>query len=228
MTWRINNANGNAYFLGIIQQQAAFTDIAKMFENDTLGEIPVGALVTLVGRKVRLAVAGDTYFSAHSRHFVQLLGGDVFTWAHRWLTDHFGEQILINVQCVAWPEKYEGNEMIDPGYSGTVAEANELFDAIPDEAVFSIVKAPVENPEFKAVLAENHSPRLERRDEWTPVALVGEVHVRVDETVVENEHVAPGNVPGVGTRSTQGLRCMEIRKPYDTQLGYGIALCLVV
>lgn len=227
MTWRFNNANGNATIAGYLQQAAVFTDIAKMFENDTYGEIPVGAMVTLVGRKIRLAVAGDTYFSAHSRHFVQLLGGDEFTWAHRWLTDHFGEKILIDVECVAWPEKYEGNEMIDPGYSGTVAEAYELFDAIPDEAVYSTVKAPVENPEFKATLAENHSSRLDRRNEWTPVALVGEVHIRVDETVIENEHVAPGNVPGVGTRSINGLRCMEIRKSYDAQLGYAIALCLV-
>jgi hypothetical protein len=96
---------------------------------------------------------------------------------------------------------------------------------IPDHAVYYKELLPVENPLFDETIP--NVPRSQRRTEWTPIAMLGEAHVRVDETVAVDGYVCAGDVPGLGTAGDMGLRCMEIRSPYDKGRGYGIALCLV-
>lgn len=242
-------SSGNASMSGTLTQNAVFTDIAKLFENSVAGtEIPVGALVTLEGRKVRLAVAGDRWLSAHSRSYVQLLGGDSFSWAHQYLTGEFGEKLYQDVACVRWEHKitWEGGAedetffgddpsepkekatMVErPAYSGTEADAIEKYGSIPDDAVRYVEQLQIPNPDYDPSLANSHIQRTERPDEWTPVAMVGEVHVRVDSTVLVDEYVTAGEVPGLGTHSEQEthLRCMAIMQPYSAAKGYAVALC---
>lgn len=193
--WELVMGNGNVNQAGVLAQSQTFTDIAKMFENAVEGEeIPVGSLVTLEGRKVRLAVEGDDLLSSISATYVQLLGDSSLTWAGRYKRDKFGKLLIEKV----WDE-----------------ELGENVDAF------------IENEDFDP--EQEQIPRSQRPTEWSPVAMVGEVHVKVDETVEVNSYVAAGSEPGLGTKGIgrTTLRCMEIREEFDTDLGYAIALCLV-
>lgn len=98
----------------------------------------------------------------------------------------------------------------------------EMIDVIDDSGNFSH-KAPKENPNWNPDLPQ--SPRSERPDEWTPVGLIGQVFVRVDDTVSVGDSVKAIN--GIGTQASAktGLRCMSITKDHDGN--YGIAKCLI-
>lgn len=71
-------------------------------------------------------------------------------------------------------------------------------------------------------------PRTVRPAEWTPVALVGQVRVRVDEKVVVDGFVTVGP-DGVGTQSPTETRieCAEIVLPFNASRGFGVALCVI-
>lgn len=101
-----------------------------------------------------------------------------------------------------------------------------LTEEVMDEELGIMVTQQKINPDFDE--AADQIPRSERRDEWTPVALVGEVHTRVDASVSVDSYVQPSATPGIGMSSTTAtrLRCMEITSPYDETRGYAIALCL--
>ena len=200
--------NGALQISGALTQNQVFTDIAKMFENVEPSAIPVGALVAWEGRKVRLAVPGDTEVSAHSRTYAMLLGDSTFTWAGRYLTDEFGEKVMGEV----WDEDAGGwDESLNDGAGGWVG---------------GYVIGPLESPAFAPSAVQ--VPRSERRDEWTPVALLGEVHVRVDASVAVNDYIVPVS-PGIGGKSMSQtrMRCMEIRQLFDPEKGYAVALCLI-
>lgn len=200
-------SNGALQISGALTQNQVFTDIAKMFENVESSAIPVGALVAWEGRKVRLAVTGDTEVSAHSRTYAMLLGDSTFTWAGRYLTDEFGEKVMGEV----WDEEAVWDASLNDGEGGWVG---------------GYVIGPVENPDFDPSAIQ--VPRSERRDEWTPVALLGEAHVRVDASVAVDDYIAPVS-PGIGGKSMSQtrMRCMEIRQAFDTAKGYAVALCLI-
>ncbi len=191
--WHIFSDTGNIQIAGTLTQSATFTDVAKMFENATYGEIPVGAMVTWEGRKVRLAQEGDREVSAHTRTPAVLLGDSTFTWSGRYVTGEFGETVLAE----QW-----------------------------DEDAGEHILMPVENEEYDPS-AEN-LPRSERRAEWTPVCLVGEVHVRVSADVDVDDYVEPSTIPGLGRKASEPtrMRCMEIRQPFNASKGYAVALCL--
>ena len=76
-------------------------------------------------------------------------------------------------------------------------------------------------------------PRSERPDEWTCVALMGQVRVAVDASVRVGDRIVPGHW-GIGRRKRwwhrargRAIRCMEIERPYDAEDGCAIAWCLV-
>ena len=77
-------------------------------------------------------------------------------------------------------------------------------------------------------------PRLDRPDEWTCVGLLGQLLVRVDETVGADDWIEASDVPGVG-RKGKGqpkdggarVECMEVVGPFDAARGYAIARCVV-
>ncbi|MGY6030653.1 peptidase G2 autoproteolytic cleavage domain-containing protein [Phytobacter sp. AG2a] len=199
--------SGALQISGALTQNQVFTDIAKMFENIEEVAIPVGSLVAWEGRKVRLAVPGDVAVSAHSRTYAMLLGDSTFTWSGRYLVDDFGEKVMGQIwdeEAGGWDPKANNGE---GGYVG------------------AYVIGQLENPDYDPTIEQ--IPRSERRNEWTPVALTGEVHVRVDQHVGVDDYIAPVS-PGLGgvSETPTRMRCMEIRKPYDVTKGYAIALCL--
>ncbi|QHZ47008.1 peptidase G2 autoproteolytic cleavage domain-containing protein [Bacillus sp. NSP9.1] len=82
------------------------------------------------------------------------------------------------------------------------------------------IKVPKENPNYNPDL--EYIPR-EERDEWHVVGLVGQVYVRIDETVQAGDRIVPSG--GIGTKSEDGpgFYVMRIKQPYSLQKGYGVA-----
>ncbi|MFO6498558.1 peptidase G2 autoproteolytic cleavage domain-containing protein [Bacillus sp. z60-11] len=82
------------------------------------------------------------------------------------------------------------------------------------------IKVPKENPNYNPDL--EYIPR-EERDEWHVVGLVGQVYVRIDETVQVRDRIVPSG--GIGTKSEDdtGFYVMSIKQPYSLQKGYGVA-----
>lgn len=77
------------------------------------------------------------------------------------------------------------------------------------------------NPSYRK---SAYIPRSERPNEFTLVALMGQVFVRVDKHVKVNDCVDPR-----GRRSTipTRLKVMRIEHPYDETKGYAVAFCML-
>lgn len=246
--------SGAVNIASTLTQNVTFTDIAKMFENLTPEEIPVGALVAWEGRRVRLARKGDTAISVHSRTYAQLLGDSQFTWAGRYMRNEFGQIITQDIPDPDWqpkiPDPKWQEKIINPAHPEVIMEPvldehnletglflphiiSEPFVDNPEPQPMidnpeprPLITVNVENPDYDP--SQFQIPRSERFNEWTPVALIGEVHTMVDETVTVDDFVKPGDVDGLGTRSDTitKLRCMDVTVPYDESRGYAVALCL--
>ncbi|MND76128.1 hypothetical protein D3C80_677650 [compost metagenome] len=250
--------NGNVEIAGTLTQSKVFTDIAKMFENAIPGKaIPVGALVSLDGRKVRLAEPGDDFFSVHTRTYVQILGDTAFTWAGRYLYDEHGEMLtqeipdpdwVAEIPDPSWPALVinpahpviedlideNGNPAMDENgnpiryiVSQQMMENPKPTPMIPNPAPQPMITVQVENPDYDPEVEQ--IPRSKRRDDWTPVLLQGEAFMHVSDDVQPNDYIKPV-APGVGGRSDTPtlFRCMEIMTPFDATKGYAIALGLRV
>lgn len=211
--------NGNVTASGSFTGSTVYTDYAEYFENLQNGEIPLGVLVTLDGRKVRRAQDGDLILGVVSGTALVAAGDSPFYWGGRYLTGEFGEALYEDVQMVRWSND-------SSTYDGAVYEAKDLFDTIPDNAVMYTEKHPKQNPDYDSSLV--NVPRSQRPDEWSCVGLLGQVHIRVSSGVQPGDWIKAG-IEGVGTKSTEptNIRCMEIRKPYNDEKGYSVAFCLL-
>lgn len=249
---------GDVEIAGTLTQSKVFTDIAKMFENVVSGEeIPVGALVSLEGRKVRLARPGDRFFSVHTRTYVQILGDTAFTWAGRYLHDDHGVVLTKDIPDPDWPAQIPNPAwpalVINPDHpviEDLVDENGEqVHDSqgkpvryivsqqmmpnplpapmIPNPAPRPMIAVEVENPNYDPKLEQ--VPRSERRGDWTPMLLQGEAFMHVTNEVAAGDYIKPVAV-GIGGRSTEptSFLCMEIMTPFDERKGYAIALGLRV
>lgn len=94
-----------------------------------------------------------------------------------------------------------------------------IYETIIDESGRKL-KIPKENPNYNPDL--EYIPR-EEREEWHIVGLIGQVYVRIDETVQTGDSIVPTG--GIGTKSEDGtgFYVMHIKQPYSLQKGYGIA-----
>lgn len=121
-----------------------------------------------------------------------------------------------------------------PGYDGRLDAAP--FDP-PEDAVYETRQERQVADEYDP--QREYVPRQHRPEEWSVVALTGQVRVRVDETVSVDDWVEAG-VDGVGTKLDADhadksdpfgprprLECMEILAKHTKKRGYGIALCLL-
>lgn len=86
------------------------------------------------------------------------------------------------------------------------------------------VTVPVENPDYDPTV--EYTPR-EERDEWHVIGLIGQVYVRIDETVAVGDSVTA--VGGIATKAeSDGYgTVMKIKTPYDAEKGYGVAQMIV-
>jgi len=74
-----------------------------------------------------------------------------------------------------------------------------------------------------------YQSRAKRPEEWTCVGLLGQLHVRIDDTVTSETLFLEPGTDGRGTATDTETRCevMEITTAYTKKRGYGVALCLV-
>ncbi|MGW6365161.1 peptidase G2 autoproteolytic cleavage domain-containing protein [Bacillus subtilis] len=86
------------------------------------------------------------------------------------------------------------------------------------------VTVPVENPDYDPTV--EYTPR-EERDEWHVIGLIGQVYVRIDETVSVGDSVSA--IKGIATKAeSNGYgTVMKIKTSYDAEKGYGVAQMIV-
>lgn len=252
-SWRIES-NG-----GTMRSTAAHTtsglDYAEMVPNAEGVEHGFGCLLALRGDGVALAVSGDICEGVVSANPTIVGGDDGLGWAHRYLRDEWGGLLTedVDVEVVLPPDPEANREWlaararlhaeqrrstsIFSRLLGTkrraVARAEEALAALPkpsQRVERQRVTQLVVNPEWKP--GQEQVSRRDRRAQWTCMGFVGQMHVRVDASVVAGAFVVPGSVPGVGTRGehSDGGRRIRVRKilsEWDEARGYAIALCHV-
>ncbi|UTI42095.1 peptidase G2 autoproteolytic cleavage domain-containing protein [Niallia sp. RD1] len=195
--WELDSISGTGKFTGAVTGASSFSDYAEYFESLDGEKIKSGFIVTLENGKIRKANKNEIPLGVISETAGNILGQATYHWQNRFLTNEFGGLIL--------EEKTVG---IQDDETGEYKEEKHML--------------PVENPEFD--INEQYVSR-EERDEWNIVGLLGQVRIRIDETVQENGFISPND--GIGTSSDNGWKVMKITTPYDESKGYGVALCFV-
>lgn len=193
--WQIESVTGTIKTAAAsVSVSYTFTDFAEYFENKEYGIIPLGTIVTLDGSKIRKAESKDEILGTITATAGFVCGDTCFHWKDRYLRGEFGEHLY--------------DEIPDPDYKG---------DGDPP-----IIRVQRENPDFDPTM--ENIPRSKRNEEWSCVALIGQVHVRVDKDVKVGDFV-----DGAGEKSKKATRllCMDILQPYDKSKGYAVALCLL-
>ena len=120
--------------------------------------------------------------------------------------------ILGNADESHWCDKYEKDDFgtIKMGYF-----VNRENKKVP---------MPLINKDYKE--DKEYVPRIERPLEWSPVGLMGQVYVRIDNSDIKpNDYITAKK--GIGTLSSNKTNCrvMKITLPYDAMKEYGVALC---
>lgn len=83
------------------------------------------------------------------------------------------------------------------------------------------IPVPVENPDYNP---EIEYVSRENRPEWHIVGLIGQVYVRIDETVQAGDKIKAKYGKGTKSEDGTGLKVMRIKQPYTKEKGYGVAL----
>lgn len=217
LTWRVNLTAGDGYWDG--NHNAGPADYAELYENLTPGVLPVGSLVTLRGKKVRLAQPGDRVLGVVSANPAIIGNASSLGWAGRFEVDEWGRKVMVDVEHVRW-----GKSADRAGYDGFLRNAPT---PIPEDAVRWSVAMP--KPAAGYDPSRPYVERKQRPEEWTVVGLLGQIRTRVDATVAVDDDVMPGE-GGVGTLGEgrgKAIVCMDIEVPFDAERGYAIALCQV-
>lgn len=199
--WLLDSITGEGKFAGQVTGASSFSDFGEYFESLDGSAIPAGTIVTLEkGKgKIRPAQKGERMKGVISKTAGIMLGQSTYHWQGRYLRDDFGE-VLLEKRMV----KIKGDD-------GNFREEMQMM--------------PIENPDYQEELSYQSR---EERPEWNKVGLLGQVRIRVDDTVGEEDHVIANG--GLATRAddpAKGYEVMEILIPYDANKGYGVALCLV-
>ncbi|WP_329593701.1 peptidase G2 autoproteolytic cleavage domain-containing protein, partial [Bacillus amyloliquefaciens] len=119
--------------------------------------------------------------------------------------------VVLGGAAFYWNEQYERNE----------------FGGLVYETVFrggEEIRLPKLNPDYDPSL--EYVPR-DSRDEWHVIGLIGQVFVRIDETVAVGDSVSA--IGGIATKAESGGygTVMRIKSPYDAEKGYGVAQMIV-
>ncbi|MEC3659242.1 peptidase G2 autoproteolytic cleavage domain-containing protein [Bacillus velezensis] len=108
-----------------------------------------------------------------------------------------------------WNDRFLRNEFGGMIYETIIENGRELV-------------VPKENPNYDPTL--EYIPRDERI-EWHIVGLIGQIHVRIDDTVKVGDRVTAGT-DGIATKTgdDSGFKVMRIKTAYDSEKGYGVAV----
>ena len=125
--------------------------------------------------------------------------------------------IVLGEQTWEWQGKYERNE-----FGGLIYEDKLVKEVLDDGTVIKeVVNTPKVIKDYKE--DKDYKSRSER-DEWHIVGLVGQVYVRIDDTVKINEGISSNE--GIATKGDYG-KVMDITTPYDENKGYGVAKVMI-
>lgn len=195
------STSGNIRTKGTVQSGQNFGDYAEYFESQSGQPIPTGTIVTLDGRYVRKAQINDIPLGVVSGTAGVVLGDQMFHHKDKYLKDEFGVTLTQSEEHT-W-EDDEGNVYSEE------------------------VERPIPNPDFNENYDEEEYLSRSERPEWNIIGLIGQVFIRVDETVSANDYIKPNN--GVGTKDNVNgfYRVMQVTTPYSQEKGYGVAVCYV-
>ncbi|MED4787483.1 peptidase G2 autoproteolytic cleavage domain-containing protein [Bacillus atrophaeus] len=119
--------------------------------------------------------------------------------------------VVLGGAAFYWNDRYERNEFGGLVYTTVIDDGEEI-------------KVPKENP--------NYDPSMEYearedRDEWHVIGLIGQVFVRIDDTVRAGDSLSA--IEGIGTKANENGygTVMRISTPYNAEKGYGVAQVLV-
>ncbi|MCG8395692.1 peptidase G2 [Bacillus atrophaeus] len=196
--WEIDSQNGNILGVGRVESASNFKDYAEYFESVDGKRIDSGYLVTLEGDKIRKALKDDEILGVISETAGVVLGSAEFYWNNKYLRNDFGGLVYEETE-VEYTDK-DGNRKTE------------------------MKSLPKPNPNYNPELA--YTSRQER-DEWHIVGLIGQVHVRIDDTVQVGDKITAKYGKGTKSEDNTGLKVMKIKQPYDSKKGYGVAIAFI-
>lgn len=123
--------------------------------------------------------------------------------------------IILGEANFAWHGRYKKNEF--GGY---------VYEEVKDPETGEMVRTQAINEEYDEEKDEEYIPRSER-PEWHVVGLVGQVFIRVDDTVKPGDHITAKDGIGTATSEKTGWKVMKITSPFDEEKGYGIAFVFI-
>lgn len=158
-------------------------DFAEMFETSNGEEIEVGYFVTLDGDRIKKATSLDNYILGITSATPSIIGNSAgLNWQGRYQLDEWGRRTYHEVELPELKNK-DGNVVI------------------PAKTEVQ----PIMNPEWDG--QRKYIPR-EKRPEWVPVGLVGQILVRDDGSCEMNGY-CKSNDEGIATKSTEGFRVIK-------------------
>ena len=123
--------------------------------------------------------------------------------------------IILGESSFSWANRYLTNE-----FGGLIYEDYE----VEEDGIKRIVRLPKENPAYKDI-GEEYIPRSER-DEWNCVGLLGQIYIRVDETIKMGDSFEAQN--GIATKvDNDKYKVMKITSKYNPVNGYGVAKAFI-
>lgn len=210
-TWQIDSATGAiSCKASALAGSTTFSDFAELIPNRDVAVIPYGTIVAESNGLVFPATSADSACGVCSATATYIANAAEFCWHGRYMVDVFGEPVM---ETVMVPD-----ETWKPGKTQTEADR-------PTMTVTQQKQNISYNPDL------SYTSRINRRSEYTVVAIKGVVAVRVDDTVVPTCYVgAHATTAGLGTHidtpTTEcRLRCMTILQAYDPTLRYAVAKC---
>lgn len=194
-------------------------DYAEYFENQVLGEIPAGTIVTLVDGKVEAAKSNtDVILGAISKTAGVIGNSASFVWQGRYLKDEFGEELL---EDTPWVKGHyidpDTDEVIDYNGPASQVDISTLIDPVT-----SVQALPVENPDYDPDTP--YVDRSERKDQWSLVGILGQLYIRCPKDVGVAKYLdAMGRPSATPTR----LKVMKVHMPFDPKKGYAVVQCFM-
>lgn len=182
-------ATGQVYSKGNAVANADYAEYFEWQDQNVNIEDRRGRFVTLDGDKIRLATTRDVYLLGIVSSTPSIVGNTAHDhWYHKYLRDEFGAILTEPIECPAVVDD-DGN---------IVEEAHVIYE-------------PVINPEYDQT--REYVPR-ERRPEWAPVGMVGQL-IMLDDGTCEVNGFATSADEGVATKA-DGMTNYRVIKRIDS------------